>query len=177
VVQSLLQERPVALTLEQLTSFLKSADIRYLIVPDQPAVALGMTTDSGRHFLIHGVIEADGSLFQLRTTGYMQCPLSNANLPYVILLLNTLNYQLRMVKFTLDPTDGEIVVFADLAILDCEPTSTQILGLIAFVMERLRECADRIETTMRTGEDPGDSEDVIGDDEPDKPAEPDDVIE
>src|SRR5438270_6099496 len=129
-----------------------------MIVPDQPVVALGMTTPSGRHFLVHGMIEAEGSLLQFRTNGYQQCPLGGANLPAVVQLLNELNFRLRLVKFTLDPNDGEVIVFSDLAILDSEPTPTQILGLIAFLMERLREHADRIEATIRTGSDPGDVE-------------------
>jgi hypothetical protein len=151
----------VALTFEMLTSFLKSAEIRYLLVPDQPVVALGMSTPSGRHFLVHGMIEAEGSLLQFRTNGYEQCPLTAPALPVVLQLLNELNHRLRLVKFTLDPADGEIIVFSDLAILDSEPTATQVLGLIAFLMERLREHADRLEITIRTGTDPGDVEDVI----------------
>jgi hypothetical protein len=151
----------VALTFEMLTSFLKSAEIRYMVVPDQPVVALGMSTPSGRHFLIHGMIEAEGSLLQFRTNGYELCQPDGSSLPAVMMLLNELNYRLRLVKFTLDPADGEIVVFADLAILDSEPTSTQVLGLLAFLMERLRECADRIETTIQSGSDPGDEEDMI----------------
>jgi hypothetical protein len=160
----------VAVTFEQFVGFLKSAEIRYLLVPDQPAVALGITTASGRHFLVHAVIEAEGSLMQFRTTGYALCPLSSEHYVAVLMLLNELNFRLRMVKFTLDPADGEVVVFTDLAILDSEVTPTQILGLIAFVMERLRECADRVETTIRTGVDPGEDE-VIGDGQASRPTE------
>jgi hypothetical protein len=148
----------VALTFEMLTSFLKSAEIRYLLVPDQPVVAMGMTTPRGRHFLVHGMLEAEGSLLQFRTNAYQQCPLDSPHRPAVLTLLNELNHKLRLVKFTLDPADGEIIVFSDLAILDSEATATQVLGLIAFLMERLREYADRIETTIGTGEDPGDIE-------------------
>lgn len=158
----------MAVTFDQLVGFLKSAEIRYLLVPDQPAVALGMTTATGRHFLVHAAIEAEGSLMQFRTTGYALCPLVSEHFAAVLLLLNELNFRLRMVKFTLDPADGEIVVFTDLAILDSEVTPTQVLGLIAFVMERLRECADRVETTIRTGVDPGEEE-VIGGSEPTRP--------
>jgi hypothetical protein len=151
----------VALTFEMLTAFLKEADIRYLMVPDQPVVALGMTTPAGRHFLVHAMIEAEGSLLQFRTNGYQQCPLDSPHKGVVLTLLNDLNHKLRLVKFTQDPADGEIIVFTDLAVLDSEPTATQVLGLIAFLMERLREYAERIETTIETGNDPGEVEDVI----------------
>lgn len=168
----------MAINFDQFVAILRGADIRYLIVPDQPAVALGSTTSTGRHFLVHAVIEAEGSLMQFRTTGYEHCPLDSTSFQATVLLLNELNFQLRMVKFTLDPADGEIVVFADLALLDSQPTPTQILGIIGFIMERLRECAERIETTVRTGVDPGESpdEDIIGDEEPapePEPPEPD----
>jgi hypothetical protein len=151
----------VALTFEMLTAFLESAEIRYLLVPKKPIVALGTTTPSGRHFLLHGLIEAEGSLLQFRTSGFQQCPLTSPSVPAVVSLLNELNHHLRLVKFTLDPADGEITVFSDLAILDSEPTAAQVLGLIAFVMERLSEYSDRIEETIRTGTDPGDVEDII----------------
>src|SRR6516165_1691070 len=82
---------PVALTIEMFRSFLDAADIRYLIVPDQPTVALGMTTPSGRHFLVHGMIEAEGSLLQFRTNGYQHCPANSPSVPPVMLLLNELN--------------------------------------------------------------------------------------
>jgi hypothetical protein len=160
----------VAVTIDQLISILKAGEVRYLIVPDQPAVALGMTTDTGRHFLIHATIEAQGSLMQFRTTGYAYCPLSGPHLEAVMRLLNDMNFHLRMVKFTLDPADGEIVVFTDLAVLDSEVTATQILGTIGFVMERLSECAVRVETTIKTGVDPGEDE-LIGQEEP-APTEP-----
>ncbi len=151
----------MALTFEMLTSFLKAAEIHYMLVPDQPVVAIGMTTPSGRHFLVHAMIEAEGSLLQFRTSGYEQCPLGGTSVPAVLALLNEMNHRLRLVKFTLDPADGEIIVFSDLAILDSEPTNTQVLGLLAFLMERLREQADRIESTIQTGSDPGEVEDMI----------------
>lgn len=174
----------MAISFDQFVSFLRSAEIRYLLVPDQPAVALGNTTATGRHFLLHAVIEAEGGLMQFRTTGYQHCPLDSPNYPATVLLLNELNLRLRMVKFTLDPADGEIVVFADLALLDSQPTPTQILGIISFVMERLRESADRIEATIRTGVDPGEllAEDIIGGEElavesdPQPEPGPDDII-
>ena len=151
----------MALTFEMLTAFLKEADIRYLMVPGQPVVALGMTTPDGRHFLVHAMIEAEGSLLQFRTNGYQQCPLDGPHVAAVLTLLNDLNHKLRLVKFTLDPSDGEVIVFSDLAVLDSEPTATRVLGLIAFLMERLREYAEGIETMIETGIDPGDVDDVI----------------
>ncbi len=151
----------MALTFEMLTAFLKEADIRYLQVPDQPVVALGMTTPAGRHFLVHAMIEAEGSLLQFRTNGYQLCPLDGPHVGAVLALLNDLNHKLRLVKFTLDPSDGEVIVFTDLAVLDSEPTATQILGLIAFLMERLGEYAERIETTIASGIDPGEVDDII----------------
>jgi hypothetical protein len=143
------------LSFETLQTFLREADIRYLIAPDQPMLACGMTMDTGRHVLIHCFLEVEGTLLQLRTTGYLMCPLDSPHLVSVITLLNDLNHRLRLVKFTLDPIDGEITVFSDLAIIDSQPTSGQVLGLLGFVMDRLREHSGRIEETIRTGVDPG----------------------
>jgi hypothetical protein len=85
------------------------------------------------------------------------CPLDSPHLVSVMTLLNELNHRLRLVKFTVDPIDGEITVFSDLAIIDSQPTSAQVLGLLGFVMDRLREHSDRIEETIRTGVDPGET--------------------
>src|SRR5262245_29559409 len=136
-----------------------------------------MTTDTGRHFVVHAVIEVEVRRLQLFKTLCSQCRVCVEHLGAVLLLLKEVYYGRRMVKFSIDPADGEIVVFADMAILDSVPTPTQVLGLIAFVMERLRECAERVETTVRTGEDPGE-EDIIGGEEPpaDEEPGPDDVI-
>jgi hypothetical protein len=150
----------MALSFEKFQSFLREAEIRYLLVPDQPIAALGSSTDSGRQFFIHASIEAEGTLMQLRTNGYLACPLSSPHVPVVMRLLNDINFRLRLVKFTMDPTDGEITVYGDLVILDSEPTATQIVVMISFFMERLRECAPRIEKTIQTGIDP-DADDVI----------------
>jgi hypothetical protein len=115
-----------------------------------------MTTEGGRHVLIHCFLEVEGTLMQVRSNGYLFCPLESPHRQAVMALLNELNHRLRLVKFTYDPLDGEITDYADLAIIDTTPTSSQVLGLIGFFMERMREYIERIETTIRTGNDPGD---------------------
>jgi hypothetical protein len=134
----------MALPFDKLLAFLKEADVRYLQVPDQPVVAVGTTTESGRQFLIHTMLEAEGTLLQFRTSGYLVCPLTSQHFWQVLQLVNELNHKMRLVKFAIDPSDGEVTVFCDLAVVDSEPTTSQVVGLLMFVMERLRECADRI---------------------------------
>ena len=56
----------MALTFEQLTSFLRSAEIRYLLVPDQPAVALGMTNT----LMIVNLVSPDGRYDDLFLSNY-----------------------------------------------------------------------------------------------------------
>jgi hypothetical protein len=151
----------MSLTFDKLQSILKEAGIRYLLAPDQTMVAFGMMTDSGRHVLVHCFLEIEGTLLQLRTNGYHLCPPDSPHRSVVMKLVNELNHRLRLVKFTIDPLDGEVTVFADLAILDSEPTGPQVLGLIGFFMDRLREYCDRIGETIATGNDPGDG-DIFG---------------
>ncbi len=148
----------MSLTFDKLQTMLKDAGIRYLLAPDQPMVAIGMMTESGRHVLIHCFLEVEGTLIQLRSNGYHLCPPDSPHRPMVVELLNALNHRLRLIKFTIDPADGEITAFSDLAILDSEATPGQLLGLVGFFMDRLREYTDRIEATIHTGNDPGDGE-------------------
>jgi hypothetical protein len=148
----------MSLNFDHLQTILKEAGIRYLLAPDQPMLAFGIMTESGRHILVHCFLEIEGTLLQLRTNGFQLCPPDSPHRPAVMQLVNELNHRLRLVKFTIDPLDGEVTVFSDLAILDSEPTAPQILGLIGFYMDRLREYADRIEATIRTGTDPGDGD-------------------
>jgi hypothetical protein len=147
----------MALTFETLQGILRGAEIRYLLDPERTMLAFGLTTEAGRHVLIHCFLEVEGTLLQLRTNGYLMCPLGSPHRLAVLTLLNELNHRLRLVKFTLDPLDGEITVFSDLALLDSEPTAAQVLGLIGFFMDRLREYSNRIEATIRSGADPGDA--------------------
>lgn len=148
------------LSFQNLMSFLSQAEVRFLIAPDMPLLAIPTMTTSGRTFLLHGTLEADGSLMQLRTNGYLTCPVGSPHREAVLRVLNDLNFRLRIVKFTMDADDGEVVVYADLAIMDSEPTLTQVMALIGFCMERVREVSERIEETIKTGIDPLD-EDVI----------------
>jgi hypothetical protein len=158
------------LTFDGLQAILREGDIRYLLSPDQPMLACGLTTDAGRNVLVHIFLEVEGTLLQFRTSGYQLCPLDSPHQDTVLTLLNDLNHQLRLIKFTLDPMDGEITVFSDLAILDSQPTAPQILGLLGFFMDRLQEHSQRIEETIRTGIDPGEPE-FLSEEEPE-----DDII-
>jgi hypothetical protein len=146
------------LSFEQFQTILRDAGVRYLIAPDQPMLAIGITLPGGRHVLVHCFLEVEGTLLQLRTNGFQSCPPDSPHRDAVVNTLNELNHKLRLVKFTLDPLDGEVTVFSDLALLDSLPTPAQVMGLVSFFMDRLRECSDRVETTVRTGVDPGDAE-------------------
>jgi hypothetical protein len=151
----------MALTFPGLMAFLTEAEVKFLIAPDLPMLAITLATPSGRTFLLHATIEAEGTLLQLRTNGYLVCPPSSPFRDAVLRLLNELNFKLRIVKFCLDAGDGEVVVYADLAVMDSTPTITQVMALTGFVMERVRETAGRIEAVITTGLDPEDKDIVV----------------
>jgi Putative bacterial sensory transduction regulator len=75
-------------------------------------------------------------------------------------VLGHLNYKLRLVKFAWDPSDGEIVVYADTWLVDTELTQAQSQRVIQGYFSALDMHSSRIDKTLETGKDPG-AEDLM----------------
>jgi hypothetical protein len=129
--------------------------VRYFLEPHSGALLLGNTSPPGQQYMVSVNVTEEGSWIQLRTHNFASCPAGHPHFVPVLTVLAALNYHYRSIKYTLDPTDGEIAAFADLLVADTEPTVDQVFGLIGFFMRLLDEGCPRLMATIQTGKDPG----------------------
>ncbi|MFC1660388.1 YbjN domain-containing protein [Gemmatimonadota bacterium] len=144
----------MALTMERLESLVKAEGLKYFRDPDRDALMLGATGLNGSYqFLI--LLELGGEFIQFRTMRYHSCPLSHPQVDAVLRVLGDLNYRLRFLKFGWDPSDGEIVAYGDMWIIDGDLTQAQFGRMIKAYMTVMDLNYARINQTVETGEDPG----------------------
>jgi hypothetical protein len=144
----------MALTMEGLESLVQAADLRYFRDPTRDALMLGATGINGSYqFLI--LLELGGEFIQFRTMSYHSCPESHPNVDAVLRVLGALNYRLRFIKFGWDPSDGEIVAYGDMWIIDGDIAVGQFGRMIKAYMTVMDLNYARIDQTIQTGEDPG----------------------
>jgi len=145
----------MSMTLDELKTILDQEGLKYFVDPKRPVVMLGARGLFGSfHCVIR--LDNDGQFLQFRTVSYMYCPADHPNIAAVLRLLASLNYRLRMVKFGWDPSDGEIVVYADCWLVDSGITRQQFSRMMTSYLPTLDIFSDRIRKVIDTGDDPGD---------------------
>lgn len=145
----------MSMSLDELRTILDAEGLKYFVDPARPVVMLGARGLFGSfHCVIR--LDNDGEFLQFRTVGYMHCPAEHPNIAAVLRLLSLLNYRLRMVKFAWDPSDGEIVVYADVWVVDGGITRKQFSRMMTAYLPVLDISSDRIRKVIDTGDDPGD---------------------
>jgi hypothetical protein len=144
----------MALTRAELQKLVEAEGLRYFIDPSKDALMLGVQGLNGRYqFVI--MLELDGTFLQMRTIGYHHCPTGHKHLLPVLQALLRMNYELRLLKIGWDATDGEIVAYADLWIMDAQVTHEQMSRMLHNYVPALDACYARIVQTLETGRDPG----------------------
>ncbi len=153
----------MAMTMDRLKELCEGEDLKYFLAPDRPMVMLGFGGINGR-FQVIVPIELDGRFIQLRTTSYLHCPADHPSLNAVLAILGSLNYKLRMTKFGWDPTDGEIVAYADVWIEDGDLTQKQFGALFKSLIPSIDFNFKRLSEAIETGKDPGEmtAADILG---------------
>ncbi|MFH1330149.1 MAG: YbjN domain-containing protein [Actinomycetota bacterium] len=143
------------MTLDKLKKLCEGEKLKYFLAPDRPMVMLGFGGINGRYQVVVPV-ELDGRFVQFRTVSYLHCPADHRHLEPVLRILSSLNYKLRMTKFGWDPTDGEIVGYADVWVEDGELTQAQFSSCLRCLLPAIDLNYKRLTQTLETGEDPGD---------------------
>jgi hypothetical protein len=144
----------VAITLDELKKLLDTEGVKYFIAPDEPLLMMNFTGLTGNYQVaLH--LELDGRFLQFRTIGYLRCPADHPHLEAVLRVLGQLDYQLRLTKFGWDPSDGEIVGYADLWLDDGSVTQGQFSAMLHSFLPGIDFNHQRVETTIETGTDPG----------------------
>jgi hypothetical protein len=140
--------------MERLRNLVEGEGLKFFLDPNRDALMLGATGLNGRYqFLI--LLEVNGEFVQFRTLGYHSCPADHPNLVAFLKVMGELNYRLRFIKFGWDPADGEVVAYGDAWIADGDLSQGQVGRMCKSFMSLMDLQYARINTTIQTGEDPG----------------------
>ena len=145
----------MALTLDQLQQLMKGEKLQYYIAPDRPVLRFVIKGNFGKYEIIVHIPE-DGHFLQFLTVDYLSCQKDNPNLGVVLQVLATVNYMKRLVKLAWDPTDGEIVAYADLWVMDNQVTQEQFSRMMGSYLSSVDHAYHRIQAAVESGVDPGD---------------------
>ena len=146
----------MALTLDDLRTLLDVMGLKYAVFPDRAALLAGFRGLNGSYqFIIH--LELNGTFLQFRSLHLLHCPSDNPHVGAVLRLLAELNYRHRLVKFGWDSSDGEIVAYADLWVMDNTVTRAQLERMIHNLLPTVDLSYPRIQATINTGQDPGEA--------------------
>jgi hypothetical protein len=144
----------VSISLDELKSLLTAGGVKYFISPDQPLLMMTFEGLTGQYQMVMN-LELDGRFLQFRTISYLRCPADHPHVDAVLRVLGQLDYQLRLTKFGWDPTDGEIVGYADLWLEDAPLGQAQFSANLQCFLSGIDLNHGRIEKTIETGTDPG----------------------
>jgi len=144
----------MALTFTQLQELVKKEKIQYFIAPDRPLVRFGIRGVFGQHEIVIS-LQDDGRFVQFRTVGYLNCLSNHPNLNVMLQTLATINFTKRLVKYAWDSSDGEIVAYADLWVMDNQVTQEQFSRMMSNFIPGIDEAYRRIKGASESGKDTG----------------------
>ena len=144
----------MALSMDQLKALVDGIGLRYYVDPRRDALMFSVRgTHIGYQMLL--VLEAEGRFLQFRSIEFMSCPKGHEHLNAVLKVMAAVNYQMRLVKHAWDVRDGEIVVLADLWVMDGTVTSAQFRRMLENYVGGMDDSHPRLSKTLQTGQDPG----------------------
>lgn len=144
----------MTMTIDEIQQRLDEIELSYFVDPKRPKLMLGMRGVMASYQFVL-CLEEDGEFLQFRTVGFLNCPKGHNNLDTVLRALGEINYRYKLIKLGWDPSDGELVVYIDVAIEDGILTKEQFVRLLKGFVSCVDESYGRIKRIIDTGEDPG----------------------
>ena len=139
---------------DRLQEMLRAEKLRFFVDPANTCVMLPAKGKEGSYqFMI--ALQIKGRFLQFRSLDLAHCGEDHPNYAAVMKLLAEMNRTVRLIKFGLDPADGEIMVFADMWIEDGTLTQAQLHSIIGNCFMATDHCYPRLMKTIETGVDPG----------------------
>lgn len=144
----------MGLTLGDLKRLVEGEGLKYFVDPLAPRLLIGMKGMSGSYqFMV--AVHNDPDFLQFRTVNYLSCPADSPHTATLLRVLASLNYQLRFIKYAWDESDGEVVLYGDMWVLDSEVTQTQFRAMMQNYVSALDVNHLRVRRAVESGEDPG----------------------
>ncbi len=152
----------MAMTFPELQEVVKKSGLKFFIDPEHPKLMFGASGLNGSYQCVIS-LEVDGQFVQIRTINFLTCPGDHPHLLKVLQILGEVNFLKRLVKFGWDPSDGEIMAYADIWLMDNKLTPDQWNRMLENFLPTLDFAYRRLKQTLETGEDPGEEkpEDLV----------------
>ncbi len=152
----------MAMTLTELQDVVKKGGLKFFVDPERPKLMFGAAGLNGSYQCIIS-LEVDGQFLQIRSLNFLACPADHPHLLTILKIIGEINFQKRLVKIGWDPSDGEIMVYADLWLMDNKLTQQQWDRMLENYLPAVDFAYRRLKQTLDTGQDPGEEkpEDVI----------------
>jgi Putative bacterial sensory transduction regulator len=146
----------MSMTLDDLKELFEKQGVTYFVAPDpaRPAILATFQGVNGAYQVITH-LEVDGTFVQLRTINWLHCPAGHKAVGEVLKAVGDENYQRRLVKIGWDPTDGELVAYADVWVEDGKLTQQQFSRMLSVYLPVMDMAYGRLKKTIDTGHDPG----------------------
>ena len=147
----------MAITFARVQELVKGENINFYIAPDRPVVRFGIAGNFGRYdVLVH--LQDDGQFLQFRTLTFLTCPANHPHLNAVLQTVAIINFRKRFVKYGWDSSDGEIVAYGDVWIMDNQITTEQFKRMMNNFIPGIDSAFQRLKATLDSGKDPGDQD-------------------
>jgi hypothetical protein len=143
----------MALTMTELRKLADARQLKYFVAPEGNRLMLAAKGPNGV-FQILMMLEHEGAFLQFRTLDYLTCAADYDNLLPVLKVLGSANFWRRLVKYGWDQSDGEIVAYADIWVMDGTLTQQQFDRNLENFLTEIDIQYARLLKTMATGEDP-----------------------
>lgn len=142
-------------TLTQLAQHLDNREWNYQLDEENDRIVTGVHSDNVENFLISIQLDEDGEFLHFVAP---QLLTADSNCVFIGKLFQTLlviQYEVKMIRFEYDPTDGEIKASIELPLEDAELTEQQFNRALSSLINLVESAMPRIKEVLSTGIDPG----------------------
>lgn len=152
----------MAMTFPELQEVVKKSGLKFYVDPDRPKLMFGASGLNGNYQCVIS-LEVEGQFVQIRSINFLTCPGDHPHLLEILKIIGEINFQKRLVKLGWDPSDGEIMAYADIWLMDNKLTAKQWERMLENYLPTLDFAYHRLKQTLDTGQDPGEEkpEDVL----------------
>ncbi|MCT7953905.1 CHAT domain-containing protein [Laspinema palackyanum] len=137
-------------TLEQITQFLDAQNWTYQTEPENHCIHL---TSEGLPVILN--LEENGELLNCFIPQLLTIPAEHPYAETAMATLLHLGWELKLVRWQRDPSDGEVRITTEIPLEDGTLTPRQFQRTLTELVELGKRTKQRLETVLTTGDDPG----------------------
>ncbi len=144
----------MAITFAQLQDLMRKEGYSFFVAPDRPVLQLRASGSFGIYTVLISV-QDEGNFLQFRTSEYLTYPPSHPHSAGIWQTLGTINREKRFLKFSWDASDGEIICYGDVWVMDNQVTQAQFRRMLGNFLPGIDVSYQRIKLAAETGKNLG----------------------